>query len=75
MPPAYHLVREHFAFLRQKVREHDGAIVKTIGDAVMASFGDPLDAVEAALAVQSRVAEFKPDAGAGEQIMIKLGLH
>lgn len=71
---AYRLVREHFAFLARTVREHDGAIVKTIGDAVMASFNDPLDAVEAALAVQTRIAEFNRVHGS-EQIAIKLGLH
>ena len=38
---AWRLVREHFAFLAGLVREHDGAIVKTIGDAVMAAFHDP----------------------------------
>ena len=41
---AYGLVREHFAYLAGIVREHDGAIVKTIGDAVMAAFHDPLQA-------------------------------
>ena len=35
------LVREHFAYLAGIVREHDGAIVKTIGDAVMAAFHEP----------------------------------
>src|SRR3546814_11411860 len=53
---AYHLVREHFAFLAELVREQDGAIVKTVGDAVMAAFADPAAAVRAALAVQDRVA-------------------
>ena len=38
---AYGLVREHFAYLAGIVREHDGAIVKTIGDAVMAAFHEP----------------------------------
>ena len=38
---AYHLVRDHFAFLAAEVRENEGAIVKTIGDAVMAAFADP----------------------------------
>jgi class 3 adenylate cyclase len=47
---AYHLVREHFAFLAGIVREHDGAVVKTIGDAVMAAFSDPLDGVAERLA-------------------------
>src|SRR3546814_18813704 len=49
---AYHLVRDHFAYLGAIVRRHDGALVKTIGDAILAAFARPDDAVAAALAVQ-----------------------
>ena len=59
---AFHMVREHFAVLAKAVREHDGAIVKTIGDAVMAAFADPAQAVRAALAIQSA-----PAGGIGDQ--------
>src|SRR5205823_2665039 len=45
---AYSLVREHFAFLREVVASHGGALVKTIGDAVMATFPEPSSGVEAA---------------------------
>ncbi|MGQ0676795.1 MAG: adenylate/guanylate cyclase domain-containing protein [Rhodospirillales bacterium] len=75
---AFHLVRAHFAFLAETVRAHDGAIVKTIGDAVMAAFAKPADAVAAALAVQRKVADFNREhakRGAGEGIVIKLGAH
>jgi class 3 adenylate cyclase len=72
---AYRLVREHFAFLADQVREHDGGIVKTIGDAVMAAFPDPAQAVRAALAVQRSVARFNQDHGLAEGLVIKLGLH
>ena len=51
---AYNIVREHFALLAAIVRDHDGAVVKTIGDAVMASFSDPAQAVRAAIAMQAR---------------------
>ncbi|HSY86072.1 MAG TPA: adenylate/guanylate cyclase domain-containing protein [Verrucomicrobiae bacterium] len=75
---AYHLVRDHFAFLAAEVRENEGAIVKTIGDAVMAAFAEPAAAVKAALAIQDHVAQFNAqhggEAGRGD-IMIKLGLH
>lgn len=75
---AYHLVRDHFAFLAAEVRESEGAIVKTIGDAVMAAFAEPAAAVKAALAIQSHVARFNAEHG-GESgrgdIIIKLGLH
>jgi class 3 adenylate cyclase len=71
---AYRLVREHFAFLAAIVRAHDGAIVKTIGDAIMAAFADPADGLRAALAVQRQVATF--NAGHGKApLVLKLGLH
>ena len=73
---AFNTVRDHFAFLASIVRDHDGAVVKTIGDAVMASFGDPADAVKAALAMQDRIAGFNRDHGAGDrELVLKIGVH
>jgi len=76
---AYGLVREHYAVLTRAVREHDGAVVKTIGDAVMAAFADPVNALEAALAIRDDIARFNRDVagetGAAEAIVVKLGLH
>jgi class 3 adenylate cyclase len=64
---AFNMVREHFALLASIVRDHDGAVVKTIGDAVMASFGDPAHAVKAALAMQARIVD--------HELVLKLGIH
>ena len=64
---AYNMVRDHFALLAGIVRDHDGAVVKTIGDAVMASFGDPAQAVQAALAMQKAIAD--------HDLVLKLGIH
>jgi class 3 adenylate cyclase len=76
---AYHLVRDHFAFLAKTIRDHQGAIVKTIGDAVMAAFARPEDGLAAAIAIQRAVAEFNRthpiDGTEGDAIAIKLGLH
>ncbi|MDR3422931.1 MAG: adenylate/guanylate cyclase domain-containing protein [Xanthobacteraceae bacterium] len=71
---AYHLVREHFAFLSERVARHNGFIVKTVGDAVMAAFKDPADAVRAVLAIQDEVAGFNRGRNDGG-IVLKLGLH
>lgn len=71
---AYRLVREHFAFLGAIVRRHHGAIVKTIGDAVMAAFSDPADATRAALEAQAAIADFNRVQGQSE-IAIKIGVH
>ena len=71
---AYRLVRDHFAFLSKRVQAHNGFIVKTVGDAVMAAFHDPADAVRAVLAIQDDVAEFNRGRG-DAYIVLKLGLH
>ena len=63
--PSYATVRAHFEQLTQILEKHDGAIVKTIGDSVMAAFHDPQKAVQAALTIQS----------ACDPLIVKLGLH
>ena len=69
---AYNIVRAHFALLAAIVRDHDGAVVKTIGDAVMASFSDPAQAVRAALAMQTQISE----SGQGvRDLVLKVGVH
>jgi len=71
---AYHLVRAHFAYLAAIVRAHKGAIVKTIGDAILAAFMDPAEALAAAIEMQRKVASFNAEQdGAG--IVLKVGLH
>jgi class 3 adenylate cyclase len=71
---AYALVREHFAILAKAVRECEGAIVKTIGDAIMAAFLDPADGLRCALRIQDDFARFNAASGK-EPVIVKLGLH
>lgn len=72
--PSYALVREQFAFLQRIIREYEGAIVKTIGDAIMAVFSDPAKGVGAALAIQAQIHHFNTT-HPNEPLVIKLGLH
>jgi class 3 adenylate cyclase len=71
---AFDLVRQHFGELRDVIARNSGALVKTIGDAVMASFVYPLDALRAALEMRARLAAFNHGAGE-DQIVLKIGLH
>ncbi|SCB56228.1 Adenylate cyclase, class 3 [Rhizobium aethiopicum] len=71
---AYALVREHFALLGATVQEHSGAIVKTIGDAVMAAFSRPADAVSAALHMLAEIERFNGEHG-DPSIILKIGAH
>lgn len=49
---AFTEVRAHFLKAYDVVKKHGGAVVKTIGDAVMAAFSDPVDALKAAVELQ-----------------------
>ncbi len=51
--PAFGRVMSHFDVLKDAVANHRGAIVKTMGDAIMAVFTTPSDAVAAALAMHA----------------------
>lgn len=71
---AYALVRQHFALLDAVANRHAGAIVKTIGDAVMAVFSRPADAVAAALHILQEISEF--NRGRSEpDVILKMGAH
>ena len=65
---AYGLVGEHFGLLREVVAARGGAVVKTIGDAVMASFPTPAPALEAAMVMNREIVKV------GE-LELKIGLH
>src|SRR5579872_6896134 len=71
---AFNLVRQHFGVLRDVIAAHHGALVKTIGDAVMASFHEPLDAIRAALDMLAQIRRFNDSAGE-ELITLKIGAH
>jgi len=71
---AYALVREHFALLGVTVQQHSGAIVKTIGDAVMAVFSRPTDAVSAALDILGVIERYNGEHG-DPSIILKIGVH
>ncbi|MBI2322777.1 MAG: adenylate/guanylate cyclase domain-containing protein [Chloroflexi bacterium] len=73
--PAYGNVRKHFGFLVEAINRNHGALVKTIGDAVMAVFNTATDAVRAGMEVQTRVAAFNRAASIDPPLVIKLGVH
>jgi class 3 adenylate cyclase len=56
------------------VQQHSGAIVKTIGDAVMAVFSRPSDAVSAALHILGEIERYKSEHG-DPSIILKIGAH
>lgn len=73
---AYAFVREHFKVLSQAVKRHHGAIIKTMGDAIMASFNEPRDAAGAALEMMRGMEALNASLKAeGHETGLKVGLH
>ena len=71
---AFDLVTQHFAHLREVIAGNGGALVKTIGDAVMATFTRSIDGLRAALEMEARIRRVNIEAG-GNLMALKVGLH
>lgn len=71
---AFDLVQTHFAVLNDIVAAEAGAVVKTIGDAVMATFPTPDRAVSAAMRMREAMAELNATRGR-EDLLLKIGIH
>ena len=72
---AYGMVRKHFDFMFEVIKNNQSAVVKTIGDAVMAVFCAPENAVSATLEIQTQVDEFNREHQIAHPIVIKIGVH
>ena len=71
---AFDLVRVHFRVLNEIVAAEAGAVVKTIGDAVMATFPTPDRAVAAALRMREAMHALNDDRSR-ENLLLKIGIH
>jgi len=71
---AYELVRAHFQVLNGIVAAEAGAVVKTIGDAVMATFPTADRAVSAALRMREAMRALNAERR-GEDLLLKIGIH
>jgi class 3 adenylate cyclase len=69
---AFGRVLNHFDVLKKAIAEADGALVKTIGDAVMGVFRDSASALNAVLAAQQALAA--PPEGTAP-LTLKAGMH
>jgi class 3 adenylate cyclase len=68
------VIDAHYRVLRESIREHDGAPVRTEGDSCFAVFTRASDAVRCAAAVQQRLAAHAWPAEIGTP-RVRMGLH
>lgn len=73
---AYGVVRRHFQALYAAVDAHGGAIVKTMGDSVMAAFHAPADAARAAGEMRAGIDRLNVEiAATGIELRLKVAVH
>ena len=71
---AFALVQQHFDHLQEVTVRHGGAVVKTIGDAIMATFAEPEAAVRAAVDMLHEIDGFNRERP-GKELLLKIGIH
>src|ERR1700730_14182296 len=71
---AFDIVTEHFRILQEIIAAESGAVVKTIGDAVMATFSTPDRALAAALRTQEAMRALNQQRQ-NEDLLLKIGIH
>jgi class 3 adenylate cyclase len=72
---AFRFVHEHFAILEAAVVGNQGVRVKTIGDALMAAFHSPSDAVRAATEMMEGFRKWVGSWALKRQPGLKVGIH
>ena len=70
---AYELSRAHELLLKEQIEKHNGIVVKTMGDGIMAAFAELPSGVHAAVGIQKAIRERNRRHGA-DQIDIGIGL-
>jgi class 3 adenylate cyclase/Tfp pilus assembly protein PilF len=69
------LLQKHNEIIFPIIEKHSGNVIKTIGDAVMASFLDTKNAVIAAVDIQKALKQHNANAEKIKKINIRIGLH
>lgn len=69
------MVERHNQLLFPEVEAHNGRVVKTIGDAIMASYPTAHDAVRSAVAMQIALKKYNTQAQPEDRISVRIGIN
>ena len=69
------MMQRHYDMLFPLIAQHQGTVVKTVGDSIMATFFDPRNAVSAAIAMQRTLSEYNVHQSTDDPIRIRIGIN
>jgi adenylate cyclase len=68
-------LRRHRTAMAGLVERHDGRIVNTWGDAVIAEFASVVEAVQCAVEIQQEISSQEPDAPQAQRMRFRIGIN
>lgn len=68
-------LRRHRAAMAGLVERHDGRIVNTWGDAVIAEFASVVEAVQCAVEIQQEISSQEPEATPAQRMQFRIGIN
>jgi class 3 adenylate cyclase len=71
----YALLKEHNVIMRRAITTHRGREIKTIGDAFMVVFDNPIDALRCGITMQKDLHAFSKPRPAHDQLKVRIGIH
>jgi class 3 adenylate cyclase len=72
---AYDFVNKHFDVLTKCIDSNNGSVIKTIGDAVMASFNEPINGINASFDIIKKMRKLAVSEKMTNDTGIKIGLN
>jgi len=68
------MIQQHNELLFPLIERHNGKVIKTMGDAIMSSFEEPLQAVKSAIDIQKTLFFYNQGREELEQIQVRIGI-
>ncbi len=74
-PRMLRLLEVHNEVIRHAVADHQGHVIKTMGDAFLVDFPSVVNAVQYAQAIQAQLHKHNAEKDKAEQIHVRIGIH
>ncbi len=69
------LLKQYTDLLLPQITKHKGTLIKTIGDAIMATFPKPKQCLQSAIHMQRALAQHNQDSPPADQLQVRIGVH
>ena len=69
------MLKRHNNIVLPIIEDYNGKVVEIIGDAVMAAFANPIEAVQASIAIQNALHQYNSSEESKDEIHVKIGIN